>query len=77
MLGARRYNPAEVEGAQSGRFLVSDQTELTTHTFYEHHQRSSRSVFNATFSWLFYCVAPWTVMIQRATLGSRLEKTAN
>src|SRR3984957_17685729 len=41
-------------------------------------QRSSRPIFNATLraaaSWLFFCVARSTVMIQIAALRSRLEK---
>ena len=41
-------------------------------------QRSSRPIFNATLraaaSWLFFCVARSTVMIQIAALRSRLDK---
>src|ERR1700738_2904919 len=41
-------------------------------------QRSSRPIFNATLraaaSWLFFCVARSTVMIQIWALRSRLEK---
>src|ERR1700758_387025 len=66
-MGRLRGGPSRTgaEGAYLDRYVTDE-------------QRSSRPIFNATLraaaSWLFFCVARSTVMIQIAALRSRLEK---
>jgi hypothetical protein len=71
--GARKEHPAPFYAPADlvlsrGVKMVRDVTD---------EQRSSRPIFNATAwaaaSWLFFCVARSTVMIQIAALRSRLE----